>query len=466
MMNSPTSDVRATRLARPTHTAGRTRHHTKTALIAVLLIWSALHVGAAPASAELSYPRPANAIERALASDFHRLVNVERAARGLPPLDPSPDPLDRWGFYRAQYTHDHCSESCHARPSNQEDEDLLPEGWAWAGEVSFGHIPRAQYSIGDALIGFMRSSGHRDILLASSRGMVLATGVVCQAGEMTVVTNILVREGRSAGVTSTPTEPVATRPGSGESCGWRKHWAAAADGTVFARGGEAHHGSAGGVQLSKPIVDIEATSSRRGYWLLGADGGVFTFGDAPFFGSTGDLTLNQPVVAMAATPSGQGYWLVAADGGIFAYGDAVFYGSTGGMRLNKPVVGIAAAPDGKGYWLVAADGGIFTFGPSAAFHGSTGNLRLNREIVGMAPGRGGGGYALVAADGGVFTFGDAPFHGAAPTRGDVVDVAPIPSGTGYFVGGAGGRVVGFGDAIVRSNEVVIATSSPIVGIAS
>lgn len=45
----------------------------------------------------------------------------------------------------------------------------------------------------------MHSSGHRDILLAPAAGMALATGVVCQAGEMTVVANILVRDGQSSG---------------------------------------------------------------------------------------------------------------------------------------------------------------------------------------------------------------------------------------------------------------------------
>lgn len=57
-----------------------------------------------PAGAALAYPRPTTAIERGLAGEFLALVNLERSARGLPSLAASPDPDDRWGHYRAQYT--------------------------------------------------------------------------------------------------------------------------------------------------------------------------------------------------------------------------------------------------------------------------------------------------------------------------------------------------------------------------
>ena len=77
---------------------------------------------------------------------------------------------------------------------------------------------------------------------------------------------------------------------------------------------------------------------------MASDGGVFTYGDAAFYGSAGGMDLNRPIVTMAATPDGRGYWLVASDGGVFTYGDAAFYGSTGGMDLNRPIVAMAASP--------------------------------------------------------------------------------------------------------------------------
>jgi hypothetical protein len=76
-----------------------------------------------------------------------------------------------------------------------------------------------------------------------------------------------------------------------------------------------------------------------GYWLVASDGGIFAF-NAPFLGSTGNVDLTKPVVGMQALPNGQGYRFVASDGGIFDFG-APFYGSTGGIRLNKPVVDMA-----------------------------------------------------------------------------------------------------------------------------
>ena len=64
------------------------------------------------------------------------------------------------------------------------------------------------------------------------------------------------------------------------------------------------------------------TPDGGGYWLVAADGGVFRFGDATFHGSAGGIQLNKPIVGMAVTPDGGGYWLVASDGGVFRYGDA------------------------------------------------------------------------------------------------------------------------------------------------
>jgi PQQ-like domain len=161
------------------------------------------------------------------------------------------------------------------------------------------------------------------------------------------------------------------------------YWMVASDGGIFSFGGAPFLGSAGSLNLNRPVVGMAATSDRRGYWLVASDGGIFSFGDARFYGSTGAIHLNRPIVGMATTPDAKGYWLVASDGGIFSFGDARFDGSTGALTLNKPVVGMAATPDGRGYWLVASDGGIFSFG-DASFQGSTGALTLNKPMVGMA----------------------------------------------------------------------------------
>jgi len=84
-----------------------------------------------------------------------------------------------------------------------------------------------------------------------------------------------------------------------------------------------------------------APTAPAGYDMAAADGGVVTFGNLPYCGSAGGLTLNKPVVELATTAGGGGYWLVASDGGVFNYGDAVFHGSAGSLVLNKPVVAMA-----------------------------------------------------------------------------------------------------------------------------
>jgi hypothetical protein len=76
---------------------------------------------------------------------------------------------------------------------------------------------------------------------------------------------------------------------------------------------------------------MAATPDGKGYWLVASDGGIFAYGDARFWGSAGNIQLNRPIVGMAAAPGDLGYWLVASDGGIFAYGDAGYYGSRGGV---------------------------------------------------------------------------------------------------------------------------------------
>ena len=254
------------------------------------------------------------------------------------------------------------------------------------------------------------------------------------------------------------------------------YWMVGSDGGVFSFGNAQFYGSTGNLRLVKPIVGMDATSSKHGYWLAASDGGIFSFGDAQFFGSTGGMRLNKPVVGMAGhavgagvTATASGYWLVATDGGIFSFGDAQFFGSTGSIRLNQPIVGMAPTPTGNGYWLVASDGGIFSFG-DAQFFGSTGSIRLNKPIVGMAPTPTGSGYWLVASDGGIFSFGDAQFLGSTGSirlNQPVTGLRPTPTGAGYYLLGADGGLFNFGDAAFFGSVpgVVRGSTPPKVAIA-
>jgi hypothetical protein len=227
---------------------------------------------------------------------------------------------------------------------------------------------------------------------------------------------------------------------------------AASDGGIFSYGqvpGNAgFFGSAGNLQLNKPVVGIARTPNGNGYWLAAADGGIFNYGGAVFYGSAGNLQLNKPVVGVASTPDGAGYWEVASDGGIFTYGDAGFYGSAGNLTLAAPVVGMAATPDGKGYWLVAADGGVFAYG-DAVFYGTAHGQPLGGPIVGIAATNGGGGYWLVGSDGGIFSYGDASFEGSlsgTALASPVVGIAPTSDNGGYWLVTGGGAVFNKGDA--------------------
>ena len=241
---------------------------------------------------------------------------------------------------------------------------------------------------------------------------------------------------------------------------------AASDGGIFAFGAAGFRGSAGSLNLSRPIVGVASTPDGNGYWEVASDGGVFSFGNAGFYGSAGSLHLRRPIVAMAATPDGMGYWLVASDGGVFTYGDAGFYGSAGGLHLRRPIVGMAATPDGGGYWLVASDGGVFTYG-DARFYGSAGGLALRRSIVGMAATPDGHGYWLVASDGGVFTYGDARFYGSAgglALRRPIVGMAATPDGGGYWLVASDGGVFSYGSAQYYGSGTSLPLRKPIVGL--
>jgi hypothetical protein len=233
--------------------------------------------------------------------------------------------------------------------------------------------------------------------------------------------------------------------GMAASADGKGYWLIGGNGAVLPYGDAQYYGSMSSHPINQPIVGLAPTADGNGYWLVAADGGVFSFGDARFYGSTGAIHLNRPIVGMAGDPHGRGYRLVASDGGIFAFGGAAFLGSMGAHPLNQPIVGLAVDPATGGYWLVASDGGIFAFG--ARFVGSTGGLRLNRPIVAMEGAPDGHGYRLVASDGGVFSFAML-FEGSAggtPLGQPVVGTA-IRGEAGYWLVTAAGDVFAFGTA--------------------
>jgi hypothetical protein len=271
--------------------------------------------------------------------------------------------------------------------------------------------------------------------------------------------------------TTTTDPPTTTRSptnGNGQTTrdNFKGYWLTTANGGIFSFGTAPALGSAVGMSLSNPIVDMTSTPDKKGYWMVSSDGGIFTFGDAGFYGSTGGMALNKPIVGMASTADGLGYWLVASDGGIFAFGDAAFYGSTGALSLNKPIVHMTATPNGGGYWLTASDGGIFAFG-DAGFYGSTGALPLNRPIVGMDTTPDGQGYWLAASDGGIFAFGDAGFYGStggSKINAPVTGIQASPTGEGYWLVGQDGGIFAFGDAQYYGSTGNLHLQSPTVAI--
>ena len=345
------------------------------------------------------------------------------------------------------------------------------------------------FTSGDAVWGLMRSTPHRNKLLAPGWSQVGA-GAACVysssgdvVGEMidvlfgsasTAMTTVSETPATpdvtpwNAGVYPCPlttqpptTQPPTTQPPTTQPTlsnapplapivdmastpSGNGYWLVDAQGYVSAYGNAANYGGMGGHPLNAPISHIVSTPDGKGYWLVAADGGVFSFGDAQFYGSMGGKPLNAPVMDIIPTANGGGYWLVATDGGIFSFGNARFYGSMGGHPLNAPVNGGSFAQGG--YRMVANDGGIFDFG-GAQFYGSMGGHPLNKPIVGMADTPDGAGYWLVASDGGIFSFGDARFYGSTggtweptPAVGMAVDDAT----GGYWIVDQDGQVFGFG----------------------
>jgi hypothetical protein len=387
-------------------------------------------------------------------------TNLERTARGLPPLagmataldqssesaavqntDPSPPPGFRWStwggnwagavgnpleaVYFWMYDDGPGSYNIDCTPSNSSG------CWGHRNNMLLSmHCQPCLMGTGFNATAYRGNPSWTELLVDSSGASALDfTWGQVLANLPGATTTVL--DAPAVGISSTP-------DGAG-------YWLVAADGGVFAFGTAAFYGSMGGRSLAAPIVGVASTPDGHGYWLVAADGGLFAFGDAGFYGSMGGRVLVQKVVGLASTADGHGYWEVAADGGLFAFGDAGFAGSMGGRALARPVVGLAPTRDGRGYWEVASDGGIFAFG-DAPYYGSMGGARLFRPVVGMSSTSDGRGYWMTASDGGIFAFGDAAFRGSA---GNVALAAPIvsmtaPSNTGYWLVAADGGIFSFG----------------------
>jgi len=224
-----------------------------------------------------------------------------------------------------------------------------------------------------------------------------------------------------------------------------------ANGGVFDFGGDAYYGSLPGLGINvDDIIAMASTADRRGYWLLGSDGGMFAFGDATYYGSVpGTGARVDDIVGFAPTPDGKGYWVVGADGGMFAFGDATFYGSLPGRgQVVDDVTGFTPSPDGHGYLVAERGGQVWNFGDSG-FYGSPALSGYRVDIVGIAAAPGYG-YWLVGSDGGIFNYGLARYEGSVPGAGahvgNVVSIAPTPDGQGYWITGSDGGLFAFGDA--------------------
>lgn len=257
-------------------------------------------------------------------------------------------------------------------------------------------------------------------------------------------------------------------------------WLTGEDGGIFAFGEAQYFGSAGSIDLAKPVVGIASVPFYEGYWLAAEDGGVFSYGSAGFYGSVpGALgpgrSLEEPIFNIAASASGLGYWMIAADGGVFAFGDSRYFGSTAEPSIpdaSAPMTDIDGTPSNQGYWTVSADGAVFAFG-DAPFLGTLtepGGPRASAPILGIEGTPSGQGYYLVALDGAVYAFGDAVYRGGMnepqydQLAGPVVGIALTTTGNGYRLTSTDGGVYSFGDAQHFGSAAGFNLNGPIVGI--
>ncbi len=382
------------------------------------------------------------------AQQLYVATNLERTARGLPPLSAMAAPLDQAARQAASQGHDGFLPL-----------DFPAGGWSsnWIGgsgnaleDVYFWMYDDGPGSnnVDCGQAGQPGCWDHRHNLLVAlgchrcvmgtgfeptgwhggtSWSEILADTTGCLAVDYSwsQVTPDLPSSEWGTGYAPQAGSPDGVAPQSTTGAG---HRMVVADGGVFDFGADLYHGSVPGLGIDvNDIVGLAPTCDGAGYWLAGSDGGVFSFGDARFHGSVPGLRKVDDIVSITATPDDQGYWLVGRYGEVWSFGDAQYSGSPDGSGLPvSNIVGMAVCPSG-GYWLVGSDGGVFAYG-AAPYAGSLPGIGVSvNDVVGLAPTVDGGGYWLYGADGGVFSFGDAGYFGSLPGMGIRVD--NVGSGT-------------------------------------
>jgi hypothetical protein len=396
------------------------------------------------------------------------VTDLERVARGLPPMQALTAQADSWAQDGANANTDPSPESATVKGGAYWESS----GSNWAGGTidafasNYFWMYDDGYGSGNIACTSPHASGcwgHRDNILgtylSSSSGCTSSTELVMGAavnatsfgGRASYAELFLGLCGpmppdviftwadaqRILGIVPPVVGVASTPDGKG-------YWLANSAGHVWHFGDARSLGDLSNRPPKTPVVAIVANPVAEGYWLVTAGGAVYGFGASKYHGSMGGAHLNKAIVGMAATRDGGGYWLVASDGGIFSYGTSRFRGSEGGKHLNKPIVGLAADPTTGGYWMVASDGGIFAF--DGKYFGSMGGSHLNKPIVGMARTGKGGGYWLVATDGGIFAFGDARFHGSeggSHLNQPIFGMAADPATAGYWLVATDGGIFAF-----------------------
>jgi Cu/Zn superoxide dismutase len=308
------------------------------------------------------------------------------------------------------------------------------------------------------------------------------------------------------------------------------------DGSVYAFGGPA----AGSGGPDGAVVAAAAAAGSEGYWMTTATGAVRGHGiSVP--GSAAGLRLRRPVVDMAAAPGQLGATLLDATG--TRRGSARFTAAGAGVRVEVTATGLSPGWHGMhvhtvGNCTVGDPANPFTAaGPHVGAglqHGTSGhdgdlpalwvgadgvgraaittdNLTIDQltdadgaaiivhagsdnlaniptdrydpdpDDVTLNTGDGGArqrcgvlsrtglGYWLAASDGGVFNYGEAGFYGSAGSLAlnkPIVGVDAAPSGKGYWLVGSDGGVFNYGDAGFYGSTGSLVLNKAVVAIAA
>lgn len=150
-----------------------------------------------------------------MAAELQRMVNDERAARGLPPLE--------WVPLLADFAHAWSEEmAARGRMLHSPAAARTPAGWQYTGEnVWFGSLPHYG-NVGAPHVALMNSGGHRANILQSGYDTI-GIGVAC-VGNWAYVTQVFGRHdsaaARPVASGTPPSSPrVHTDSNSGTACG-------------------------------------------------------------------------------------------------------------------------------------------------------------------------------------------------------------------------------------------------------